>query len=82
MMFEEFLGVTVRSLMMIEECWASRCALLLSWKSFGRQGGTVMICHEFLASRCTLSGFLRRFGRHGALSFEEFWASRSLSHDA
>ena len=40
MMFEdqESWGVTVRSLMMFEEFWASRCALASCSETFGRHG--------------------------------------------
>ena len=36
--YKEFWASTVRSLMMLEEFWASRCSLSGCLKSFGRHG--------------------------------------------
>ena len=65
MMFERFLAVAGRSLMISEEFWASRCDLSGCLRSFDRHGP---LSHDF----CGVLGVTVR----SLMISEELWASR------
>ena len=62
----------MRSVMMFEEFWASRCDLSWCLRSFGRHGA---LSHDVggvlgVTARSLMMFDMRSFGRHGALSHD------------